>query len=283
MIFEHDTAAGKLFDVVLIAAILASVAVVMLDSVQTVRLRYGPILLSAEWFFTVAFTIEYLTRLVSARPAIKYARSFFGLIDLFAVLPTYLSVLFPAGRYLIVVRVLRVLRVFRVLKLATYVGEAAMLTTALKQAQRKITIFVFTVLAIVIIVGSLLYLIEGPQSGFTSIPRAAYWAIVTLTTVGYGDIAPQTPIGQTLAAFVMIMGYGIIAVPTGIVTVEIANAASAARGRAATGAGLGSESSVAVERDASIGSAEMQCSQCGKRVHEVGAAFCNACGGALRS
>jgi len=224
VIFEHDTPGGKLFDVVLIAAILTSVAVVMLDSVRAIRLAFGPLLRALEWGFTVLFTLEYTFRLLSARNARRYARSFFGVVDLLAILPTYISLFFESGRYFAVVRVLRVLRVFRVLKLVEYVGEAAELTSALRRASRKIILFILTVLTIVVVVGALLYLVEGPAAGFTSIPRGMYWAIVTLTTVGYGDIAPQTPLGQALAALVMILGYGIIAVPTGIVTVELADA-----------------------------------------------------------
>ena len=268
MIFEHDTFAGRLFDVVLIAAILVSVAVVMLDSVQWLRARHGPTFLAFEWMFTLLFTVEYVLRLVSARSARAYATSFFGLIDLLAVLPTYLGLVFPAGRYLIVIRVLRVLRIFRVLKLVTYVGEAALLTTALRQARRKIVVFVLAVLTIVTVVGALLYLIEGPAAGFTSIPRGMYWAIVTLTTVGYGDIAPQTPFGQALAALVMIMGYGIIAVPTGIVTVEMANVSrdrEAARIQAAAAG--------PIEVDA--------CPSCTAAGHAADAAYCRRCGARL--
>ncbi len=253
IIFEHDTPAGKTFDVMLILTILASVAVVMLDSVRRVQELYGPHLLTLEWVFTLLFTVEYVLRLYTARDALRYARSFFGLVDLFSVLPTYLSLLVPGGQMLIVIRVLRVLRVFRVLKLAQYVGEANVLGYALRSARYKITVFVFTVLTIVAVVGSLMYLIEGPRSGFTSIPRGVYWAIVTLTTVGYGDIAPATGLGQGLAAIVMIMGYGIIAVPTGIVSVELAQASAIARGARA-------------------------CPTCGRRDHDVDARFCKRCG-----
>jgi voltage-gated potassium channel len=222
IIFEHDTPAGRLFDVVLIAAIVASVLVVTLDSVAPLRARHGATFFALEWLFTLLFTVEYVLRLVSARGVRRYATSFLGVVDLLAILPTYLGLIFPAGRYFTVIRVLRVLRVFRVLKLAEYVGEATVLATALRRSSRKIILFVFTVLTIVVVVGALLYLVEGPAAGFTSIPVSMYWAIVTLTTVGYGDIAPQSPLGQALASLVMIMGYGIIAVPTGIVTVELA-------------------------------------------------------------
>ena len=222
IIFEADTPAGKLFDVVLIAAILLSVAVVLLDSVATINLHYGPVLYAAEWFFTILFTAEYILRLSCVGRPLAYARSFYGVIDLLAVLPTYLSFLFPGTQYLLVIRLLRILRVFRVLKLVQYMSAAQELSTALKASRQKIAVFLYTVLVVVVIVGSLMYLIEGEASGFTSIPRSIYWAVVTLTTVGYGDIAPQTPFGQFLAALVMILGYGIIAVPTGIVTAELA-------------------------------------------------------------
>ncbi len=253
VIFEHDTPGGKAFDVVLILAILASVAVIMLDSVASIAARHGPLLMAAEWGFTVLFTVEYVMRLATVKRPLRYATSFLGLIDLFAILPTYLGLLFPSGRYLLSIRILRVLRVFRVLKLARFVGEANVLSQALRQSRHKIVVFVFAVLTIVVVVASLLYLIEGPSAGFTSIPRSMYWAIVTMTTVGYGDIAPPTPLGQFLAALVMIMGYGIIAVPTGIVTVEIANVS---RGIAQSRA----------------------CRACGLRAHESDALFCRGCG-----
>ena len=224
IIFEADTPAGKSFDVLLIACILLSVVAVMLDSVHDVRIQYGALLYSIEWFFTILFTIEYILRLFSVGRPAMYATSFFGIVDLLAIVPTYLSLLFPGSQYLLVIRLLRVLRVFRVLKLAQYIGEAGILIQALRASRRKITIFLFVVFTIVIIVGSAMYLIESEENGFTSIPRSVYWAIVTLTTVGYGDISPKTSIGQALAAVVMVMGYAIIAVPTGIMTVEISQA-----------------------------------------------------------
>jgi voltage-gated potassium channel len=229
VIFRHERGAAKAFDVLLIIAILASVAVVMLDSVSRFRAQHGDLLIRLEWIFTILFTVEYALRLMTARDVRRYAFSFYGLVDLFSVLPTYLSLIVPGGQYLIVIRILRVLRIFRVLKLAQYVGEANVLTQALRESRYKITVFVFTVLTIVAVVGSLMYLIEGPESGFTSIPRGVYWAVVTLTTVGYGDIAPVSAVGQGLAAMVMIMGYGIIAVPTGIVTAELVQASSMAK------------------------------------------------------
>lgn len=224
IIFEADTAAGKLFDVLLIVSIVVSVAMVMADSVAAINARHGRILFAGEWFFTLLFTVEYGLRLLSVGRPMAYAASFFGIVDLLAILPTYLSVLLPGAQFLLVIRVLRVLRIFRVLKLVPYVGEARLLMQALHASRRKITVFLFAVVTLVIIFGSLMYLIESPANGFTSIPRGVYWAIVTLTTVGYGDISPQTNLGQALSAVIMIIGYGIIAVPTGIVTVELSQA-----------------------------------------------------------
>lgn len=222
VIFEADTPAGKLFDVVLMVNIVVSVIVVMLLSVESVRGKHGDLLRGFEWAFTVLFTIEYILRLLCVNRPLRYAFSFFGVVDLLAILPTYLSLVKRASHSLTVIRLLRVLRVFRVLKFGRCLGEANMLMQALLASRRKIFVFMFTVLTLVVIIGSLIYVIEGEDNGFTSIPRGVYWAIVTLTTVGYGDISPQTPLGQLLASFVMIMGYAIIAVPTGIITVEMA-------------------------------------------------------------
>lgn len=221
VIFETESVWGHVFDVALIVAILASVAVVMLDSVAGVRAEHGARLSTLEWIFTLLFTIEYVARLWSVSSPRSYALSFFGLIDLLAVIPTYLSLLLPGGQFLAVIRVLRVMRVFRVLKLTQFVGEASVLGDALRASRYKIAVFLVGVGTIVIVVGALMYLIEGADAGFTSIPIGVYWAIVTLTTVGFGDITPLTPLGQTLASFVMILGYGVIAVPTGIVTSEL--------------------------------------------------------------
>jgi voltage-gated potassium channel len=259
IIFEAETPAGKGFDVGLIGVILASVAVVMLESVQTIRADYGGLLAAAEWVFTVGFTIEYVLRLTCVGRPGRYARSFFGVVDLLAVIPTYVSLLVPGAQFLLVIRLIRILRVFRVLKLVHYVSEADVLMTALRASRRKITIFVFAVLTLVVILGSLMYLIEGATNGFTSIPRSIYWAIVTLTTVGYGDISPQTNLGQVLAAVVMITGYAIIAVPTGIVTSEITR--------------LG--------RPGGPVHSTARCPQCGRAGHEEEAAFCKHCGNAL--
>jgi voltage-gated potassium channel len=221
IIFEADTPGGKLFDVLLILSILLSVVLVMLDSVSSIRQSYGRLLYIGEWLFTTLFTIEYLLRLSSVGRPLAYATSFYGIVDLLAVLPTYLSFFFPGTHYLLVIRILRVLRIFRVLKLVQYLGEARQLGQALRASRRKIIVFLFTVLTLVVIFGALMYVIEDNETGFTSIPQSIYWAIVTLTTVGYGDISPQTAVGQTIAAMIMIIGYGIIAVPTGIVTAEL--------------------------------------------------------------
>jgi len=221
IIFEADTAAGKTFDVALIWSILFSVLVVILDSVGMLHLRFGSLFYYLEWFFTVLFTIEYILRLHCTGRSLSYALSFFGIVDLLAILPTYISIVIPGSHFLIAVRILRVLRVFRVLKLVQYSGEAEHLLRSLKASQRKITVFLFGVLTLVILIGSVMYVIEGEGNGFTSIPVSIYWAVVTLTTVGYGDISPQTSLGQVLASIVMILGYGIIAVPTGIVTAEM--------------------------------------------------------------
>ena len=224
IIFEAHTPAGKAFDVGLIISILVSVGAVLLDSVASLHEAYGFYFLAIEWFFTILFTLEYVVRLWCIQDTRAYARSFYGIVDLLGILPTYLSLLVADTQYLLVIRILRVLRVFRVLRMVRYVGEAELLTQALIASRRKITVFISSVLALVVIFGSFMYLIEGEEHGFTSIPRSIYWAVITLTTVGYGDLTPHTPLGQAVATLVMIMGYGIIAVPTGIVTLEISEA-----------------------------------------------------------
>jgi voltage-gated potassium channel len=224
VIFEADTPAGRLFDIALIVFILLSVAVVLLDSIESVHIVHGDLLYRIEWVFTVVFTIEYLLRLWCIQSSVLYARSFYGIVDLLGILPTYLSLVITGAQYMLVIRVLRVLRVFRVLRLVRYVNEASVLSEALKASRRKITMFLFTVLTMIVVFGSLMYLVEGPANGFTSIPKSIYWAVVTLTTVGYGDISPVTPLGRFVASIVMIMGYAIIAVPTGIVTMELSEA-----------------------------------------------------------
>ena len=256
VIFGQDTRLGRIFDVVLIVIILASVLVIMLESIASVRGEYGSLLRGAEWFFTLLFTVEYATRLWCVGRPRTYAKSPLGLIDLLAVLPTYISILFPGGQVIPVVRILRVLRVFRILKLAHYVGGGRGLARALRASQYKITVFVLFIVIFTVIVGSLMYLIEGPSNGFTSIPRGVYWGVVTLTTVGFGDITPQTPWGQVLASVVMIMGYGIIAVPTGIVTAEFMYSARSQDGPV--------------------------CPGCGRLNHDPDARHCKWCGTSLR-
>jgi voltage-gated potassium channel len=224
IIYGHDTFGGRAFDGALVVVILASVAVVMLDSVVSVSARHGHALHVAEWVFTLLFTAEYLLRVWSARDRRGYALSFYGAIDLLAVIPTYASIVFPAGRFLVTLRVFRVLRVFRILKLGHYVSEASVLSRAVRASRYKITVFLFVVISVAVVVGALMYLIEGGGEGFTSIPQSMYWAIVTLTTVGYGDVAPHTALGKLLASALMVLGYGIIAVPTGIMTLEIERA-----------------------------------------------------------
>lgn len=256
IIFEADTPAGKAFDVALLVTIVISVVAVMLESVESIRQQYGPLLYAVEWAITVLFTVEYLLRLYCIREPLRYARSVFGVIDLLAVVPTYLSVFFYGAQSLLVIRGLRLLRVFRVLKLVHFVGEARLLRAAMRASARKIVVFLGFVLTSVVIVGALMYLIEGADSGFTNIPESIYWCVVTMTTVGYGDIAPQTPLGKVLASMVMIMGYGIIAVPTGIVTVEVAGAS---------------------RRQIST----QVCSRCAGEGHEADAVFCRYCGSRL--
>ena len=221
VIYEADTPAGKAFDVALIATILLSILVVMLESVAGVKKEFGTVLRSAEWAFTILFTLEYGLRILCVGRPLRYVRSFYGVVDLLAILPTYVSLIFPGAQALLVIRALRILRVFRVLKLVSYVSETETLMRAMRASGRKILIFVFGIMTLVVILGSWMYLIEGPEHGFTSIPKSIYWAIVTLTTVGYGDITPETSLGQALASVIMIMGYGIIAVPTGIITAEL--------------------------------------------------------------
>jgi len=222
IIFEADTFSGKLYDILLIITVFASVLAVMLDSVASINKIYGRALSNLEWFFTALFTIDYITRLAVVKKPAHYAKSFFGIVDLLGVIPTYLGLIFPGTRFLITIRFLRILRLFRILKLATYMEEVRQLSLIMRKSLRKITVFLFFVLVLIVVLGSLMYVIEGPEHGFTSIPVSIYWAIVTLTTVGYGDISPQTALGQALASLIMILGYSIIVIPTGIVTVDIA-------------------------------------------------------------
>lgn len=256
VIFEADTPIGKTFDVLLIVSIMLSVLAVMLDSIDSVRTQFGHLLYTIEWFFTLLFTIEYILRLLCVGKPLKYAISFYGIVDLLAIIPTYISLLLPGSQYLLVIRILRILRIFRILKLATYLGEARLLINALQSSRRKISVFLYTLLTLVVIFGSLMYVIEGGENGFTSIPRSIYWAIVTMTTVGYGDISPQTILGQAIASIVMILGYSIIAVPTGIVTVEM---------------------SQAFKRKVST----QVCKECSAEGHDTDAKHCKFCGAEL--
>ncbi len=226
IIFEADTREGKLFDVVLLWMIVASVLVVMLETVDSAAERFGNLLYWLEWVFTIFFTIEYVMRLVSTRRPLRYAFSFFGIIDFLAILPSYLRLFLPGTQYFLMIRVLRLFRIFRIFKLVHFLNEGAIITDALKRSRAKITVFLVFIILMVTVVGSFMYVIEGNVNPkFSSIPASIYWGIVTLTTVGFGDIYPITPLGRFLAALVMIMGYGVIAVPTGIVTAELASGA----------------------------------------------------------
>ncbi len=221
IIYGSDTPVGKAFDIALIVSIVASVAIVMLESITSIRAEYGEILRITEWTFTILFTIEYALRLISIRHPKLYAKSFFGVVDLLAILPTYLSLVYAGAQFLLVIRLLRILRVFRVLKLVRYIEEASTLSTAMAQSRRKIIVFIVAVATMVTILGSLMYIVEGGENGFDNIPLSVYWAVVTMATVGYGDVVPITVAGKFLAMIVILLGYGIIAVPTGIVTSEL--------------------------------------------------------------
>lgn len=256
VIFEADTPAGKAFDVVLIVSIICSVMTVIVESVGSIRAVYGQYLYLAEWFFTILFTVEYLLRLFCVGRPLRYATSFFGIVDLLAVLPTYASIFIPGSQSLIAIRILRLLRIFRIFKLSTYLSEAKIITAALRASSKKISVFLAAVLTIVLIIGAAMYVIEGEEHGFTSIPTAIYWAIVTLTTVGYGDISPHTPVGKALACVVMIIGYSIIAVPTGIVSVEMGQAIRK-------------------------GVSTQSCPQCSSEGHDQDAKYCKNCGAEL--
>ncbi len=266
ILFEgHRHRLGRLFDEILIVAILASVAVVMLDSVVWVQQRYEFWLHGLEWFFTALFTLEYGARLASVQRKRRYALSFFGVVDLLSIVPTYLSLLLPGAQMLAAIRLLRVLRVFRVLKLVRYLGEADMLGRALVASRYRIAVFLIAVLTTVVIFGSFMYLIEGPAAGFTSIPVSVYWAVVTLTTVGFGDITPMTAFGQFMAAMIMLLGYGLIAVPTGIVSAEMVHAASSGPGPNRR------------FRDPERGI----CAICRSGRHDADARFCKKCGASV--
>ncbi|MXN90059.1 ion transporter [Flavobacterium sp. Sd200] len=223
VIYEADTKAGKVFDIVLMLVILISVIAVMLESVASIKIVYGRQLAIIEWIITALFTVEYIARAISVREPKKYIFSFYGIVDLLATLPKYIGLIFPGTGFFIAVRAIRLLRVFRILKLVHFVGAGNQLITALRKSQTKIAVFLFSVVVICTIMGTLMYMVEGPSSGFTSIPTSIYWTIVTLTTVGFGDITPVTPLGQFLSVVIMIMGYGIIAIPTGLVTAQFMN------------------------------------------------------------
>jgi voltage-gated potassium channel len=256
IIFESDTRAGRAFDITLIFLILLSVTLVMLESVSEIRADYGELLYAGEWALTLIFTVEFLLRIYAVQKPLKYIFSFYGLVDLMAVIPTYLSLLIPGAQSLLVVRTFRMIRIFRILKLSNYLGQANVLYSALIASRPKITVFLVGVTSVVITMGALMYMVEGEANGFTSIPTSIYWAIVTLTTVGFGDITPQTPTGQFLASCLMILGYGVIAIPTGIVTSELM-------------------------RPSSLGVSGQACPACGHSSHDIEALYCSRCGSKL--
>lgn len=256
VIFESNTPAGKAFDIALLWAILISVIAVILESVKSYEIRFGHILNFIEWFFTILFTIEYFTRVIAVRRPRSYVFSFLGIIDFLAIVPSYLSLFIVGGQFLLAIRIIRLLRVFRIFKLSRFLGGAEAITAALLSSIYKITVFLGAVLALVTIMGTLMYIIEGPKSGFTSIPISIYWAIVTLTTVGFGDIVPATALGKVVASIVMITGYSIIAVPTGIVTVELGKIGVKTKEKRV-------------------------CPVCNRPGHDDDAVFCKYCGNAL--
>ncbi|HET9746092.1 MAG TPA: ion transporter [Chitinophagaceae bacterium] len=254
VIFESNTSAGKTFDVCLLICILASICVVMLDSVASLHSRYGELFFVLEWVFTILFTIEYILRIIAVKKPLLYIFGFLGLVDLLAIIPMYLSIFLAGAQSLLVLRALRLLRIFRIFKLTHFLSEMSFLGAALRSSAKKISIFMLVVIAIVVILGSIMYLVEPEENGFTSIPESIYWAIVTITTVGYGDIAPVTPTGKFIASVIMLIGYGIIAVPTGIITTEIA---------------LMSRTKT---------KAHEACPACGREGHDDNAVFCKFCG-----
>jgi len=256
VIYEADTKSGKVFDIALLIIIVLSITVVMLESVPSLHEKYGELFDKAEWVFTILFTIEYITRLVSIKKPLKYVFSFYGVIDLLSIIPTYLGLFISGTNSLMVIRSLRLMRVFRILKLGNFMKESRSLGESLKASRHKILVFLLSILTMVTILGTIMYLVESPEAGFTSIPRSIYWAIVTLTTVGYGDIAPLTALGQFIASIVMILGYAIIAVPTGIVTNELIKAENK---KISTQA----------------------CTSCSKEGHESDADYCKYCGDKL--
>lgn len=258
MIFGYESRAGRWFDILLILLIVSSVSAVLLDSIASVHARYGELLYKLELLYTALFTVEYALRLYSTAHKRRYIFSFYGIVDLLSILPTYISFFYPSAVYFIVIRIMRVLRVFRILKLMRYMGEANMLYAALLQARRKIFVFLFSVVTLIIIFGSLMFIIEGGDNGFDNIPQSIYWAIVTITTVGYGDIAPQTPLGQFVAAIAMICGYAIIAVPTGIIGAELMQQVQ--------------------DRKKSPKNEDSKCTSCKAIGHDLDARHCKYCG-----
>lgn len=267
IIYEADTPAGKLFDVVLLIAIIASIILVMLESIKSFDNKFHTFLNISEWIITILFSIEYIARIITVKKPLTYIFSFYGIIDFLSTIPKYISLIFGGIHALAALRALRLLRVFRILKLARYLGASNMLITALKASRAKISVFLFAVLIVCIIFGTLMYLIEGEASGFTSIPVSVYWCIVTLTTVGFGDIAPVTPIGQLIAAVIMILGYGIIAVPTGIVSAEYTSQSKPKNDTEKPKVHLNSQS----------------CSNCLTEKHQDDAEYCHKCGHHLYS
>jgi len=255
IIFEADTTAGKWFDILLILSILASVLVVFLDSVGSIRMQHGRLLTTLEWAFTILFSAEYILRIICVRRPGQYIFSFYGIVDFLGIMPTYLSLIIPGTQFFFVIRILRVQRIFRVMKLVQYLDELQQFLQVIKASRKKITVFLVMVCIITVIIGSLMYIIEGEANGFTSIPRSIYWAIVTMTTVGYGDISPKTSLGQTLAALLIILGYSIIVVPTGIVSAEM------------------SHQKLHITTQA--------CPHCSKEGHDEDAKYCKICGGRL--
>ena len=254
IIYEADTPQGKWFDLILILAIILSIILVMLESVESFDNKYHNFLNISEWVITILFTFEYFARIISIKKPSTYIFSFYGVIDFLATIPKYLSLIFVGTHALVALRALRLLRVFRILKLARYLGASTSLMKALKASRIKIAVFLFSVIVLTIILGTVMYIVEGPENGFTSIPHGMYWAIVTLTTVGYGDISPHTPFGQFIASIVMILGYGIIAVPTGIVTSEM------------------------TKSDNLVTNNTQHCAYCSAEKHLDNAEFCHKCG-----
>lgn len=262
IIYEADTPAGKLFDIVLLFVIIASIVLVMLESVKSINESYHDLLNILEWAITILFSVEYIARIVSVQKPIKYITSFYGVIDLLSTIPKYLSLIFAGTHALVALRALRLLRVFRILKLARYMGASNNLVSALKASRAKIAVFLFAVIIVSIILGTIMYLVEGEENGFTNIPKSVYWCIVTLTTVGFGDIAPSTPLGQFIASLVMILGYGIIAVPTGIVSAEYTSQKNQSKQDSGNSLAINTQS----------------CPNCSAENHKDNAEFCYKCG-----